>query len=158
MTPQKFAPEIRIDLVTDVAPVQVTYRLLADVVLVVHLGVILFLVGGLLLIIAGNRFTRWTWINSSWFRIAHLITVAAVVFQAWVGQVCSLTTLESWLRERGGASGYERGFIEYWVQWLIFYQAPIWVFTIIYTVFGLLVAIAWWVYPPRWCRGKKGDV
>jgi hypothetical protein len=94
----------------------VPYQLLADVVLVVHLGVILFVVGGLLLTLVGNRFARWSWVNSPWFRLAHLTTIAFVVFQAWLGQVCSLTTLESWLRQRAGASGYERGFIEYWVR------------------------------------------
>ncbi len=156
MTPQNFAPERHIKLAGDA--IQVPYQLLADVVLVVHLGVILFVVGGLLLTLVGNRFARWSWVNSPWFRLAHLTTIAFVVFQAWLGQVCSLTTLESWLRQRGGASGYERGFIEHWVQWLIFYQAPSWMFTTIYTVFGLLVAIAWWVYPPLWGRGSKGDV
>ena len=139
-------------------PTQVTYRLLADGVLVVHLGIILFVLGGLLLTLVGNRFAGWYWVNSLWFRLAHLITIAVVVFQAWLGQTCSLTTLESWLRQRGGVSGYERGFIEYWVHCLIFYQAPSWVFTTIYTVFGLLVVIAWCVYPPRRGRGKKGDV
>lgn len=130
------------------------YRLLADAVLVVHLGVILFLVGGLILTLVGNRFARWAWVNSPWFRLAHLATITLVVLQAWAGQVCSLTTLESWLRQQSGVSSYERGFIEHWVQWLIFYQAPDWVFTTIYTVFSLLVAIAWWVYPPRRGRGN----
>jgi hypothetical protein len=139
------------------APIQVPYHLLADVVLVVHLVVIIFVVGGLLFTLVGNRFARWGWVNSPWFRLAHLATIAFVVFQAWWGQVCSLTTLESWLRQQAGAIGYKRGFIEYWVQWLIFYQAPSWVFTTIYTVFGLLVVIAWWIYPPRWGRGKKSD-
>ena len=134
------------------------YHLLADIVLVVHLGVIIFGVGGLILTLVGNRFVRWSWVNSPWFRLAHLATIALVVFQAWWGQVCSLTILESWLRQQGGTSGYERGFIEYWVQWLIFYQAPSWGFITIYTLFGLIVAIVWWVYPPRRGHGTKGDV
>lgn len=158
MTPQNFTPERHIDLSGDAKTIQVPYHVLADIVLVVHLGVIIFVVGGLLLIFVGNRFVRWGWVNSPWFRLAHLATIALVVFQAWFGQVCSLTILESWLRQRDKASGYDHGFIEYWVQWLIFYQAPGWVFTTIYTVFGLLVAIVWWIYPPRWYHGTKGDV
>jgi len=83
----------------------VPYHLFADIVLVAHLGVIIFVVGGLLLMVVGNRFARWGWVNSPWFRLAHLATIALVVFQAWCGQVCSLTILESWLRQRDEVSG-----------------------------------------------------
>jgi hypothetical protein len=35
------------------------------------------------------------------------------------------------------------------VRELIFYTAPGWVFTLIYTVFAGLVALTWFAYPPR---------
>jgi hypothetical protein len=35
------------------------------------------------------------------------------------------------------------------VRELVFYTAPGWVFTLIYTVFAGLVALTWFVYPPR---------
>lgn len=128
------------------------YQVLADAVLLLHMGIVVFVVGGLVLVVAGNTVARWPWVNSLWFRIAHLIAIGIVVAQAWLGQVCPLTTLESWLRVQAGSAAYAKGFIETWVQRVIFYEAPTWVFTLVYTVFGLLVLASWWWYPPR--RGR----
>lgn len=124
------------------------YRFLADVVLVLHFGVVVFVVGGLVAVFMGNRF-GWRWVNGWWFRLAHLVAIAIVVAQAWLGRLCPLTILESWLRTRAGDSGYGSGFIEYWFGRLIFFEAPFWVFTLGYTVFALLVVGAWWYFPPR---------
>lgn len=129
------------------------YRALADAVLAAHAGVVVFVVGGLVAVFIGNA-RGWRWVNGMLFRAAHLGAIALVVVQAWLGQACALTTLESWLREQGGATGYSKGFIEHWVQRLIFYEAPLWVFALVYTAFALLVIAAWWRYPPRRSRGR----
>ena len=124
--------------------------------LVFHFGVLLFVVGGLVVVVAGN-WLHWRWVNQFWFRLAHLAAIATVVVQAWLGQFCPLTTLESWLRIQAGAAAYERSFIEHWLQRLIFYEAPFWVFTMVYTAFAALVALAWWRFPPRWGSSRSGD-
>jgi hypothetical protein len=121
---------------------------LADAVLALHAALVLFVVGGLPLILFGNR-RRWAWVNDWWFRLAHLATIAVVAAEAWLGIVCPLTTLEAWLRMQAHGTPDEGGFIEHWLQALLFWQAPPWVFTLAYTVFGLAVAAAWWVFPPR---------
>mgnify|MGYP001330822252 CR=1 FL=1 len=128
------------------------YQLLADAVLLVHFGVVLFVVGGLVVVVAGN-WRQWRWVNEWWFRLAHLAAIAFVAVQAWLGQFCPLTTLESWLRARAGASAYRTSFIEYWLQRLIYHEAPFWVFTLAYTGFAALVLLAWWRFPPR--RGPR---
>ena len=125
-----------------------TYRLLADAVLLLHFAVVAFVVGGLVLVLVGN-IRRWRWVNSLPFRIAHLVAIGVVVVQAWLGQLCPLTILESWLRGQGGEVTYTASFIEYWVQRVLYYEVPIWVFTLAYTLFGLLVIAAWWYFPPR---------
>lgn len=131
------------------------YRLLADAVLVLHFSVVVFVVGGLLLVVAGNM-RGWPWVNRLWFRLAHLAAIGVVVAQAWLGMLCPLTTLESWLRVQAGSPSYSKSFIEYWVQHLLFYEAPFWVFALAYTMFGLLVLAAWWCFPPRFSkRGKE---
>jgi Protein of Unknown function (DUF2784) len=134
----------------------VPYQLLADAVLVIHFGVVLFVVGGLVVVVAGN-WLRWRWVNQLWFRLAHLAAIAVVVLQAWLGQYCPLTTFESWLRVQAGAAAYERSFIEHWLQRLIFYEAPFWVFTVAYTAFAVLVLLVWWRYPPRRGSGRGSD-
>lgn len=126
-----------------------TYQFLADAVLLLHFGVVLFVIGGLVLVVVGNLRGWWPWVNSLWFRLAHVLAIGIVVAQAWLGEVCPLTTLESWLRVKAGSPSYSKSFIEHWVQQLLFYEAPFWVFTLAYTVFGLLVLASWWYFPPR---------
>ncbi len=128
------------------------YQLLADVLLIIHFAVVLFVVGGLVAVVAGNRL-RWRWVNHWWFRLVHLAAIAFVVIQAWAGQFCPLTTLETWLRVQAGGSSYDESFIEHWLRRLIYYEAPFWVFAAAYTAFALLVLLAWWRFPPRRSRG-----
>ena len=123
------------------------YQALADLVLVLHAAVVVFVVGGLVLVVVVNA-KGWHWVNATWFRAAHLVAIAVVALQAWAGMVCPLTTLESWLRVQGGAPGYNASFIEHWVQRLLFYEAPTWVFNLLYSTFAAAVAVAWWRYPP----------
>ena len=133
---------------------QHVFQLLANAVLALHLAVVLFVVGGLLGVLVGNL-RRWHWVNVLWFRLAHLAAIAFVVAQAWLGQVCPLTTLEMWLRARGGVSTYGGGFIEHWMQRLLYHDAPDWVFVAVYSVFGLLVLASWFYYPPVSRRRKR---
>jgi hypothetical protein len=117
-------------------------------VLLLHFAVVLFVVGGLVAIVVGNRLD-WGWVDRRWFRLAHLAAVGVIVAQAWLGKLCPLTTLEAWLRTQAGAPAYQGSFIEYWLQRLIYFDAPAWAFTLAYTVFAVLVAAVWWKYPPR---------
>jgi Protein of Unknown function (DUF2784) len=123
------------------------FQVLADAVLAVHFAVVVLVVGGLLLIVLGNL-RHWRWVNRWWFRLCHLAAIAFVVAQAWLGQTCPLTTLENWLRLHASQPGYQRSFIEHWLQAVLFYQAAPWVFTLAYSVFGLLVVATWLRYPP----------
>ncbi len=131
-----------------------TYRMLADAVLLLHFAVVAFVIGGLALVLVGNM-RHWHWVNALPFRVAHLAAIIIVVVQAWLGKLCPLTILESWLRKQGGEATYTASFIEYWVQRVLYYEAPAWVFTLTYTVFGLLVSAAWWYFPPRTRKGHS---
>src|SRR5688500_712881 len=103
-------------------------RGLADTVLALHFGVVLFVVGGLVLVLAGNAL-GWRWVNGLGLRLAHLAAIAYVVVQQWLGAACPLTTLEAWLRVQAGQGTHGQGFVEHWLQRLLFYEAPAWVFT-----------------------------
>jgi polyferredoxin len=74
--------------------------------------------------------------------------MALVVVQAWLGRICPLTHLEMWLRERGHGSTYSGNFIEHWLQRLLYYEAPAWSFVAAYSLFALVVAAAWVLWPP----------
>jgi hypothetical protein len=47
------------------------------------------------------------------------------------------------------------GFIERWVDAVLFYDAPTWVFTVAYVAFALLVAITWVAVPPTLGKRKR---
>ena len=44
---------------------------LADAVLLLHFGIVVFVVGGLVVIVAGNL-RGWRWVNRWWWRLLHL--------------------------------------------------------------------------------------
>ena len=118
-------------------------QLLADVILVVHFGFVLFVLLGFFAILIG-RFIHWDWIYHRLFRLLHLAAIGIVVLQAWLGRLCPLTLWENALRQRAGQSVYEASFVQHWVQRLLYYDAEPWVFVVLYTVFAALVAGAWW--------------
>lgn len=129
---------------------------LADLVLVLHCAIAVFVVAGLPAIVVGNGL-HWRWVNTRIFRYAHLAAISIIVLQSCLGQYCALTHLESWLRIRAGEMPYEQSFIGHWLQQIMYYQAPMWVFTFVYTVFGLLVLWAWRRFPPaRRHHNQKG--
>jgi Protein of Unknown function (DUF2784) len=86
----------------------VSYRVLADIVLIIHLCFVLFVaLGGLLAL----RWPRLAWLH-----------LPALAWGTWIevsGDVCPLTPLEVSLRQRGGEAGYAGGFIDHYVEaWL----------------------------------------
>ena len=117
---------------------------LADAILVVHFAFVVFVVVGFLLILIG-LLARWPWIHNRYFRVTHLAAIGIVVVQAWFGQLCPLTIWENELRRQAGQSGYTESFVEHWLHEILFYQAEPWVFTAIYTIFGVLVVVVWYL-------------
>ncbi len=125
------------------------FLLAADVLLFGHVMFVAFIVLGLALIFVG-KLSDWIWVRNPWFRTTHLAAIGIVVFQSWVGVICPLTTWEMTLRERAGEVTYSGSFISHWLEAILYYQAPAWVFTVFYTVFAAIVVASWfWVRPRR---------
>jgi hypothetical protein len=81
------------------------YRALADLVLSLHFAFVLFVVLGGLLVL------RWPW-------LAFLHMPAAIwgILIEYSGWICPLTPLENSLRRLGGQAGYRGGFIQHYIQ------------------------------------------
>jgi len=87
----------------------VLFRVLADVVVVVHLGfVVLVVLGGLLVL---------RWPRLAWVQLPAAVWGVAI---EWAGWICPLTPLENSLRARGGAAGYSGGFVEHYLLALLY--------------------------------------
>lgn len=123
------------------------WSLLADLVLVVHALFVGFVVMGQGLILVGV-WRGWLWVRNRILRLLHLLAIGMVVLQAWIGVLCPLTVIENALRVRAGESPYAGAYIRYWLHRLIFYDAEPWVFTMLYTVFGAVVVLTWYLAGP----------
>ncbi len=122
---------------------------LANLIALIHAAWVAFIVLGLVAILLGIVF-RWSWVRNFWFRTIHVTMMAIVVVESLAGLPCPLTIWEHQLRVRGGQADIQDDFIAYWVHQFIFYEAEPWVFTTLYLLFGLAVAAAFLLAPPRW--------
>ncbi|RLS55811.1 MAG: DUF2784 domain-containing protein [Planctomycetota bacterium] len=127
---------------------QTLYRLAADVTVFLHFAYVAFVVLGLFAVLIGYL-RGWQWIRHPGFRGVHLTMILIVVFEAWWGITCPLTTLEQSLRVRSGQSSYAGSFLANGVHDLLFMDLPLWAFTVIYTLFGALVMLTFWLVPIR---------
>lgn len=80
------------------------YRLLADLVVVLHFAFVLFVVFG------GLFALRWP--RAAWIHLPAALWGAGIEF---VQGICPLTPLENRLRRLGGEAGYSGGFVERYV-------------------------------------------
>ncbi|MDD2877979.1 MAG: DUF2784 family protein [Acidiphilium sp.] len=121
--------------------------MLAEAILAAHLGIIAFNVAGLVVIPLG-AVLGWRIVRVAWLRLLHLALLAVVAGQALAGQACILTIWQSELASRGTAPS---PLIMHFVDQLIYWDFPFWVFTAMYVgVFLYVVALS--VLVPFWGR------
>jgi Protein of Unknown function (DUF2784) len=85
------------------------YRLLANAVVLVHLGFIAFVaIGGVL---------AWRWPRLAWL---HLPAAGYALAVVTVGFTCPLTPLEKHLRHLAGQPGYPGGFVDHYLTGVIY--------------------------------------
>jgi hypothetical protein len=125
------------------------YRLLADLVVILHFAFVAVVVGGMAAIVAGIVL-RWQWVRNFWFRMSHLLMIGVVVAESLCDVLCPLTAWENRLLELGGQTHDSRSFVGRWIHRLLFMDVPQSSLTIYYYLFGLAVVAALIVAPPRW--------
>lgn len=85
------------------------WRILADLVVVVHLAFILFVGLGALL--------AWRWPRLVWLHVPAALYGLAIVA---VGFDCPLTPLEKHLRRLAGEGGYPGGFVDHYLKDVVY--------------------------------------
>jgi hypothetical protein len=121
---------------------------LADLIAVIHLGYVLFVILGFAAIIAGIVL-GWQWIRNLWFRGLHVAAIIAVSIEAILGVNCPLTVLEFRLRYSSDPLQERVSFIGNLIDAVLFYDAPGWVFTVVYCGFAVTVIITFITAPPK---------
>ena len=85
------------------------YRFLADVVVVAHLAFIVF--------VAVGAMVAWRWPAAL---VLHVPSLAWAVASVTVGLTCPLTVLETFLRDRAGGARYSGGFVDHYVEGVVY--------------------------------------
>jgi hypothetical protein len=85
------------------------WRVLADLVVGLHLAFVVFVVLGGLLVLRWPRLA-----------LVHLPVAVYGALIEWIGWVCPLTPLENLLRREAGGAGYEGGFVEHYIVPLLY--------------------------------------
>jgi hypothetical protein len=80
-------------------------------------------------------------VRGFWWRLAHLLSLALVALQALLGRACLLTI---WQGDVSGASDVQP-LIAGWINRLIYWPLPLWVFAVGYLMV-LVYVIALWVF------------
>ncbi len=131
--------------------------LLADLVVICHFLLVLFVVASQVLVLIG-RMVGWHWIRNRIFRVTHVVVVAFIALQSLIGNLCPLTVWEYRLRQ--GAGQVVEGdvfFLARLLRLIMFYDLPAWFFDVIYVAFGLLVILTFFLIPPEqcWCKRSR---
>ena len=121
--------------------------MMADLILVVHFLIVVFNVGGLVVVWIGAGL-GWRWVRNPWFRFLHLGAIAFVAAEALLGVMCPLTVWEDLLR--GGLR--PESFVGRWVYYFLYYRAPEWVFTVAYVAWAAATLFTLWWVPPKSTR------
>ena len=118
--------------------------ILAEAILAAHLAIILFNLFGLIVVPLG-AICGWRFVRVRWWRLLHLVSLAAVAAQAVFGRACILTI---WQAALTGEPGRPTPLIMGWVNRVIYWPLPLWVFAALYLlVFGYALALLWLVPP-----------
>ena len=116
----------------------VVYRIAADAVVVVHAGFILFVaIGGVV---------AWRWPRLLWL---HVPAVAWGIGIAAVGFNCPLTPLEQRLRRLAGGQGYQGGFVDRYIEDVIY---PGEYTRLVQALIAVAVVVGWTVLIVRFTR------
>jgi Protein of Unknown function (DUF2784) len=118
------------------------YRLLADALVLLHLGFVVFVMAGGLL--------AWRWPRVAWLHLPAAAWGAWIEFSAGI---CPLTPLENRLRIAGGEQGYATSFVEQYLMPLLYPGAltpaiQTWLGVLVLAVNGVVYATLYW----RWRR------
>jgi hypothetical protein len=119
---------------------------LAELILAVHVGIILFNIFGMVVVPLG-AWRGWRFVRVGWWRALHLLAMLTVAAQALLGRACFLTLWQAGLESDTNAP---QPMIYAFVNRLIFWQLPLWVFTVAYVVLLVYTLALWGLVRPRW--------
>jgi hypothetical protein len=130
---------------------RIPYNALADLVVAIHFAFVVFVILGGLLALKWRQFV--------WVHVPAVIWGVVIELAGWV---CPLTPLENWLRERGGAARYTGGFVEHYIEPLLYPATLTKAEQIVFGLFALILNLAIYSYVSwrglRQAKSKRAPV
>lgn len=120
---------------------------LSQLVLALHILVIAFNLFGFVAIPLG-AWRGWTFVRIRWWRLLHLASLAIVALQAMFGAACFLTLWQGALLDEAGIPATRAPLVQRWVESLIFWPLPLWLFSALYLVLFAYTLLLWRLVPP----------
>ncbi len=117
--------------------------MLARLTLYLHFLVVMFNIGGLIIIPLGKIFA-WNFVQIFWWRALHGFSMALVAIQAALGQYCFLTFIQSAF-ERASTASREPFWFDEFISAAVFWPIPLEVFLPLYLL-GLGLTIWFWIW------------
>jgi uncharacterized membrane protein len=126
-----------------------TAHVLADTVLVLHAGVVIFNIFWMIAVPVG-AWLGWRFVRTFGWRIAHIASLAVVAIQPLLGRYCFLTLAQEALDAQAVAGGGAPApnLIERVATVIVFWPLPPWIFVYLYVAAFLWTAALWWLVPP----------
>lgn len=113
--------------------------MLAALVLSIHVLIIAFNLFGLVAVPLG-AWRGWSFVHRPVWRLAHIASLGVTALQAALGRLCFLTEWQALSEDQTRPEPLIMG----WVNAMIYWPLPLWVFTLIYLlVFAYAVAMLW---------------
>ena len=124
--------------------------LIADIILVSHFFVVIFITFGFFLIPIGYRL-EWGWIANRKLRIFHFGMMVLITLETLFGITCPLTSIENSLR----GINQSTSFVAYWIKQIIYWDFPTQFFLIVYGIFLGWTFLMWKLCPPKNAKGVE---
>ena len=112
---------------------------MADLILIVHFSIVIFVTASFALVPVGC-ILGWEWPKNKKFRVIHLGLIVIITLETFIGMTCPLTALENSLRDEGES----RTFIGYWVNELIYWDLNVTFFIALY--FAIIYTLMVYAY------------
>lgn len=116
----------------------------ADLVLIFHFGIVIFIASLFIIVPIGYKF-EWRWIRNRKIRSIHLFLIFLVATETVFGLTCPLTLIEYNLR----GVFFSNSFVSIWLQKFLYWNFPKEFFLIIYSLCLIWTIFMWNKFPPN---------
>ena len=121
----------------------------ADLILIIHFCIVLFVVFGLVALPIGCL-KNYNWTRNIKFRGFHILLMGFITLEAILGITCPLTIIENILRQ----IVYQQSFVSHWVSRLIYWDLPNHFFVSLYFFCLIWTLVFWKVHSPNYLSRK----